>query len=339
MIDPLVQLARLFQEMRLARGWSCEELAERAGVPVETVRGYESDPASLSAAIGVQIFTAMPADPVDDFDDFTDSVGSVFEDDFDDPDGGGPPQFVLNQMEARGYELKAALRIDQRAFQEALELLDHALALHPGEDREGRLWLSRAAVLGELRKWEGVLMALAEAERCLKPEAKGRPWLCLRLLEIDSFCQAGRYDDARARWPETVDLLARFGSVRDRLRARCLEGWIAAGTAQPESALPLLQAAREELLADGQSFEATGLALDVAALLSGQGDHAGVVEISRQLEPLVRNKELSMEARSALKTFRWAVERGRFKPEMGRKMAIELRKAGCRLARPYDIPL
>ncbi len=342
MTDPLVQLARLFQEMRLARGWSCQELAERAGVPVETVRGYEADPASLSAAIGVQIFTAMPADPADDFDDFTDSAGGVFEDDFDDPDGGGPPQFVLNQMEARGYELKAALRIDQRAFQEALDLLDHALALRPGADREGRLWLSKAAVLGELRKGGDVLTALAEAERCLKPEAKGRPWLCLRLLEIDFFCQAGRYDDARGRWPETAKLLARFGSARDRLRGRCLEGWLAAnaaGTAQPESALPLLQAAREELLSDGQPFEATGLALDVAALLAGQGDHAGVVEISRQLEPLVRNKELSMEARSALKTFRWAVERGRFKPEMGRKMAIEWRKAGCRLARPYELPL
>jgi tetratricopeptide (TPR) repeat protein len=259
---------------------------------------------------------------------------------------------VLDQMEARSYELKAALRIDQRSFPEALDLLDRALALKPGKERGGRLWLSKAVVLGELRKGAAglaeVAEALDEAGRCLEPEERARPWLCLRLLEVDACCQAGRYEDALARWPETVELLARFGSARDRLRGCCLEGWIAAGMGRPKDALPLLRQAREDLLADGQSFEATGLALDVAALLAAQGDLPGLAEISQELAPLVRSGRagsggsagaLSMEARSALKTFRWAVERGRFKPEMGRKMAIEFRKAGCRLARPYDIPV
>ena len=369
MIDPLADLARLFQEMRLARGWSCEELAERAGVPVERVRGYESDPASLSAATGVQILTAMPTEPLDvsggvgglrGLGGLRDPYGDVFEDDFDDP-AGGPPQSVLDRMEARSYELKAALRIDQRAFPEALELLDRALALEPDENRRGRLWLSKAVVLGELPGPARLAIpgALAEAERRLAPEPRERPWLCLRLLEVDFFCQTGRYEDALARWPETAELAARVGSDRDRLRARCLEGWIAAnpagsasnpagsasnpagsaGMGRPAEALRLLQAVREELLADGQSFEATGVALDIAALLAGEGDLTALAEISRELRPLVRDPELSMEARSALKTFLWAVERGRFKPGMGRKMAIELRKSGCRLARPYDIPL
>jgi tetratricopeptide (TPR) repeat protein len=315
-------------------------------VPAETVLGYEAVPASLSAATGVQIFTAMPADPVDDDvfgpgGDIGDlgGIGGIGDDSDDFDDLSGPPQSVLDQMEARSYELKAALRIDQRSFSEALDLLDHALALDPGRDRRGRLWLSKAAVLAELRRGEAVLAALAEAERCLDPEPPSRPALCLRLQEIDFFCQTGHYEDALVRWPETVELLDGFGSVRDRLRGRCLEGWIAAGTGRPEEALPLLEAARAELQADGQSFEAIGLALDIAALLAGRGDLSRLAEISRELEPLVRDRGLSVEARSALKTFRWAVERGRFKRELGHKMAIELRKAGCRLARPYDIPL
>jgi ribosome-binding protein aMBF1 (putative translation factor) len=55
----LVSIAASLREMREKCGWSREELAQMAGVPVDLIRGYEADPASLTHATLSQVLEAM----------------------------------------------------------------------------------------------------------------------------------------------------------------------------------------------------------------------------------------------------------------------------------------
>lgn len=323
MDNALVEIARILLRMRQSRGWSPETLAQRAGVPVDTIRAYEADPSRLSAKDAIPILDAMP--PVQG-DELSPSLGP-------------PPQSVLNQMEARMQELEAAMRIDQRRFRDALELLDRALGLLPSRDRRGRLLLSRAIVLGELSREEKALQALREAESCLSPAHEPALWLRLRLEQMYFLCQMERYQEAEACQKEVSKLAARVGRDRERLQARWMSGWIAAGSGRTEEALRTLRPVRQELLAAGRLVDSAGVALDLAGLLARAGELAEVAELRRELEPLMREKSLSNDARTAIKVFCWAVERGRLDEPMGRRLAAELRRGGGRLMRPYEIPV
>ena len=64
--NPLAEVAHLLREMRLSRGWSREELAQKAGLPLAEVTAYESDPIRLEPGVALRIFEAMPPEPADD---------------------------------------------------------------------------------------------------------------------------------------------------------------------------------------------------------------------------------------------------------------------------------
>jgi hypothetical protein len=49
-------------------------------------------------------------------------------------------------------------------------------------------------------------------------------------------------------------------------------------------------------------------------------------------------KELSDASRSTLRLFCRTVARGNFKPETGRRFAVDFRKTDTRLTRPFEIP-
>src|SRR5688572_21738592 len=93
--DPLAAVAQTLHKMRLARDWSCEELSQRAGVPLETILGYEARPASLSEQTALQVFAAIP---------LLSSDRDIFRDAFLIT----PHHEVITQMQTRLYELEAA---------------------------------------------------------------------------------------------------------------------------------------------------------------------------------------------------------------------------------------
>jgi tetratricopeptide (TPR) repeat protein len=320
MSEAMTQVAQLLTRMRELRGWSPEELARKAGAPVDTILAYEADPSSLSPEAALSIFEAMP--PIE-----KDNLLWSSE---------PPPPEVLLRMEAKMRELEAAMRIDQRRFRDALELLDRGLGLFPSRDRRGRLLLSKAAVLGELSREEKALLALREAESCLSRIDEPALWLRLRLEQMYFLCQTERYPEAEALLEEVSRLADRVGRDRERLQARWMSGWIAAGRGRTEDAVRTLRPVRQELLAAGRLVEAAGVALDLAALQSGTEE---VAELRRELEPLIEEKSLTKDARMAVKVFCWAVDRGRLDAPMGRRLAAELRRGGGRLMRPYEIPV
>ena len=323
--EPLAAVAQALRKMRLARGWTSEELAEKAGAPVDAILAYEEKPASLSAETAVRISEAIPPQPGD---------REVFRDAF----LIASPHAVITRMQTRLYELEAMVCLDEGRFPEALEKLDFVLILQPARDQLGRVHLLRGVVLGAMGKTERALEALRQSELSVDPAQTPRLWLRLRLEQLYLFCQMERYRDARTRLAETEKLAARVGNDRERLQVRRLAGWIASGLGRTDEALRPLQAVCAEMIAAGIPFEAGWIAFDLAGVLAARGNTAEVAELARQVEPMVGDRKLSHAARTTLKVFCFTVRRGTFTAETGRQLGEEFRQAGSRLPRPYTLP-
>jgi tetratricopeptide (TPR) repeat protein len=327
MSELFADVALNFKQMRLARSWTPEELAEKAGLPVEAVLAYEADPASLTSRVATKVLDIFPL-MVDEGEEMLDSPEFPSQ---------APPWLDI-EMEARVLEWGAALSIDHGRFRQALDELGRAVALHPWPQRLGQLLLSKAEVLGELGRERHALEALHEAEGYLNVAEEPHLWLRLRINQMYFLCHQEKYDEAEAYREEARELTARIGRDRERLQLLSLEGRIAAGCGRWQEALDLLQPAREELIAVGKLFEAGCTTFDVASVLVDQGKLAELAELARQMEPWGQDKKLSDASRSTLRLFCRMVAQGSFKPGMGRRFAADFRKTDTRLTRPFEIP-
>jgi tetratricopeptide (TPR) repeat protein/DNA-binding XRE family transcriptional regulator len=328
MNDSLADVGRVLHEIRLRRGWSQEELAQKAGVPVAAIIAYESESPVLPSRIALRVFDALPPDPRDQ---------SLF----DAPMPGfpsSPPGWLMNEMEVRMHEFTAAFAIDKRDFSQALAHLDRALSIDPCKERSGQLLFSKAAVFAELGYEEQALETLAQAQGHLDASAEPNLWLRMRLEQLHLLCQVQRFDEAAALEEETLDLAAHVGGDQERFEARYLAGRIAGGSGRALESLPLLQEVRERLSADGRTREAAAVSLDLAALFIELQDPAALTALARDLEALSRRKKLASSVRSRIKLFCWWVRGDRPDAERTRTLAREIRRAVGRLRRPYQLP-
>jgi tetratricopeptide (TPR) repeat protein len=324
----LPDMARILLRMRQERNWSPEELAAKANLPASIIREYEADPAQLTSLTAIRVIEGMP---------FTDVDGDMF----DKPVPGFPltaPAWLDGEMEAKMHEWEAALRIDQGRFRDALICLEQGLRVTPSAERTSRLLLSKAAVLNETSREIQALTALAEAELCLDPRLEANLWLRLRLEQLHALSQLGRFAEAEPWLTEAGELAESIGRAWERLQVRCIRGWTAAGLGRSDEALEVFGPLRGDLKAANRVFEATAIGLDLAGLLAGRGDSDGVLALADELEPLLGDRKVPDPAKTPLKLFCWAVRRGSFRPERGPRLSLELRKAGGRLTRPYDLP-
>jgi hypothetical protein len=327
MPESFADVALTFQKMRQARSWTPEELAAKADLPVDVVLGYESCPESLTSRIAMQVLDVVPLMM---FSDGKMLDAPTFPSD--------APRCLNMEIDARVLEWKAALSIDKARFREALETLDRALSLRPWPERNGRLLLSKAEVLGEMSRERHALEALREAEDYLDVMEEPHLWLRLRIDQMYFLCHLEEFREAETFRLEARTLMDRVGRDRERWQIRCLEGRIAAGLGQIQEALDFLQPVREELLAARKLFEAACASLDLAAVLVAQNKLAELEEMARQLQPWEREKRLSDASRTTLRLFCRLVARGSFKPEMGRRFAADFRQTDTRLTRPFELP-
>ncbi|HXU31249.1 MAG TPA: helix-turn-helix transcriptional regulator [Thermoanaerobaculia bacterium] len=328
MSDDLTKLAESFIHGRLGLGWTQERLAKDAGVPVDAIVEYETNPALLQWETAMEVLDAL----VDGMTQPGNSQPFLL-----------PPldQVDLPDMPldvSKMPELEAALRIDQRRFAEALLCLEEAVRLSPSPKRTGTILLSRIAVLAELCHEERAFEALRAAEHCLSAEHKTTLWLRFRLEQMDLLCQTERYAEAAAYRQETHDLAQAVGYDKDRLRLRCLNARIAYRL-EEEGAAELLAAARDETKAAGGWIESTALTLDLATLLETSGKHAEARKLERRLASPTLHKKLSRTACTRLKIFCGAIPRRKLTVEMGRQLTAEFRKITGRLRRPFIVPI
>lgn len=227
----------------------------------------------------------------------------------------------------------ASLARSQRRWAEALGHLDDAeslfLEMDASFDLVARIRLQRASVLmleGEPRLAadivRGVIEELEHLDRLdsadhpersggasMGAEAGAQLRFIARHNLVSYLCEAGDYREAR-------DLMVRIGPVlaghRERsfrLRARWLQGKIAHGLGELDTAEEELAAARDGFLAADLGLDAAIVALDLAILHAEQGRHGEVGRIAAWTARLFEAQDVHPEALAALGLFRQAALR------------------------------
>lgn len=327
MNKPLIELVAFLKEMRLERDWSEADLEGTAGLPAHTVRDYERDPEKLTLEVGDRVLYVMHPSQICDA-HLERAHGK---------DPSGMPKWLLNQMEAQMVVIQAAFCIDEKRFPAALEALDHALVLDRRPERHGPIFLSRAAVLGELGRELQALEALERAEICLDLD-KPALWLRLRLDQLYFLCYAQQFEKAAALLAQARELAASVGKPANRLELDWLSGRVFAGLGRLDEAVSLLKKVYGEHREARHTFEAVSAALDAVAVLTAQDDVASVKEMARELEPWTQNRKLTDASQTTLRLFCKLAGSG-LKPERAKRLAGEFRKTDTRLTRPYMIPV
>lgn len=211
--------------------------------------------------------------------------------------------------EARLIAMKAALRREQRRSDEALELLDQALALDKQEILRGVLLLSKSKALEEAGEAAEALAVLRSAAPCIDPEGEPRLFLCYRqnllllLVELQDFAEASEL------LPEVIQLCRRLSNRLDIVRLRWAEARIAAGQREIDRAISLFNHVRVDFISADMTFDAALVSLDLATLFAREGRPAEVKAMARSLVPIFEAQGVDREALASLAAFRQAAER------------------------------
>jgi hypothetical protein len=236
-----------------------------------------------------------------------------------------------------GYEsmlldFEASLRIAQRRFPEALALLDRLFALHTitPEHRDdhlaGRALVKKALALQEMEEPELALGLLLEAEPLVDGERDPRLLLCLRHNLLRNLASLETYREAQALLPEVAALCRTLGNPLDLLRLRWVEGRIAAGLGQIETAIQLFEACRLEFAGRAMAYDAALVTLELTALHAQAGRTAEVKRLSMEVAGIFRAQKVPREALVALLFFQKAAERERASARLAREIEAFLEK-------------
>jgi hypothetical protein len=232
---------------------------------------------------------------------------------------------------------KASLRIAQRRFPEAFEMLDRVFALHMDTCREelqdrhlaGRALIKKAMGLTEMGEPEAAIGFLQEAEVLVDAQRDPRLFLVLRHNLLCNLASVEAFDQALLMLPEVDALCRELGNPLDLLRLRGAEGRIAAGTGRVETAIALLQELRQEFAARGLAYDAALVTLELTALHARQGEFAEVKRLSLEMAEIFQAQDVPREALAALLFFQKAAERERATAELAREIGAFLEKLRC----------
>jgi tetratricopeptide (TPR) repeat protein len=243
---------------------------------------------------------------------------------------------TADSEDALGYEpvildLKASLRMAQRRFPEAIDLLDRAVTLFlEGEPEQrdshlaGRSLISKAAVLIEQGESETAVQVLKKANGLIDPARDPRLLLCVRHNLVDNLSKMGRNTEAAELLPDLRELAAHYGSALDHLRLKWVEGRIAAGLGDHDRARRLLTEVRQTFLAGSNPYEAALATLDLAVPDLQEGKVAEVRELVDEMVTVFRNHDVAREALAALLLFQEAARRETATADLAREVAASL---------------
>jgi tetratricopeptide (TPR) repeat protein len=228
---------------------------------------------------------------------------------------------------ARLLDLEAALRVDQRRFPEALDLLERALAEgRPGEARARRL-LAKSKALEEMGDYELALGTLRQAAPLLDSGGEARLRLVLQFNLAAYLCRLGRAAEAEGGLGELRLLTVQLGNGLDLVRFRWLEGKVAAGQGRLPDAVAAFQEVRARFAEQGIAYDAALATLELAELLAAAERTEDVKALSRQTVPVFHALGIHAEAQRALQVFRDAAESERLSVELARRLVAYFLRA------------
>ncbi len=241
------------------------------------------------------------------------------------------------EISARIDDLEGSLRMDQRRFQEAEELLSRSAMLYnlagSREDTAKAL-----IMLGDTFFRSGQLVRAIETTQAALQElpAEAEPRLYVY----------GRYHLARflteaGQWEEAADLLAadeavfrRFPEPWIQLRIIWLRGKIAAGRGDAAAAERAFLEVRDGFIAQGNAYDAAMVSLeDIAILYLQQGRTADVRRFADEILPIFQAQGLHQDALAALVLFQEAARQDGLTVARVRDSIAALRDAELRGSR------
>jgi tetratricopeptide (TPR) repeat protein len=241
--------------------------------------------------------------------------------------------------DALGYgpvilELTASLRVAQRRFPEALEILDRVIELYTEDDpehrdahRAGRALVKKALAITQMGAPESAIRYLRDAMGLVDRDREPRLWLCLEHNLLSALVSTGRYREAEAHRPGVEEACRRTGTPLDLVRLRWVEGRIAVGLGDREQARKAFHEVRWELGERGMGYDTALVSLELAALELEEGRIAEVKELARETVAVFRAQEVQREALAALLLFRRAALKERATAQLARDVAEFLNRA------------
>lgn len=212
-------------------------------------------------------------------------------------------------LHAEVNRLEAGLRLDQRRLGDAEQLLDRAVLLHR-EQRDHKA-LSRALIIrSDVRRHADDMSGAVEDVRLaleyLSPEADPHLHLCALGNLALYFCDVGRHAEARQLIEQHRRFYERSIGELHLTGLSWIEGIVARGLGDVETAQGLLNRARLLYISHEHFFNAALVSLDLALLYLEQGRFEELRRVSLLVEPILRSKGLHREATAALLLFQRA---------------------------------
>ncbi len=217
------------------------------------------------------------------------------------------------RVEAEIFGFKGALRLFERRFEEALDLLDRSIeiARELGDaDLQATALLQRIAVNGYQDRPEATLPDLAEVQELLEAQANPDRLKLLWLLQnrILANLETGRPDEAKKVLAQAKALCEELDQTPSRHQLRWIEARLAQAGGDETSAELLFRQAFAGFDETGDREAAALAALELAILCHQQGRFGEVVElVVNAVIPVLEELRLAGEAEDALKLLREAV--------------------------------
>jgi hypothetical protein len=227
--------------------------------------------------------------------------------------------------EGRALDLEAALRRDQRQFDEALALHDRALALSHLEHRAFVL-VNKAATFEQNEDYEKALDVLAEAEQHLDARTPRRLLYCLRFNQTVDLWHLNRHDEAAALLP-VVRELADPSNTLDLIRTRWLAGRVALGFGEREEAAGAFEEVRNAFAGHRLPYDMALATLDLAALYLEDGRTRDVKALAKEMVAVFLDQGVHREATAAARLFARAVAAETATAELARRLSRYLQWA------------
>ncbi len=232
---------------------------------------------------------------------------------------------------ARVDKLEGSLRMDQRQFGRAEELLTRAATLYrvSGDKVEtARVLITLGGLYFFQDKLAPAIEATTAALKGLRDSYDPRLYLCARFNLARFLVEDGRYQEAMEMLAVDEDLYREFPEAWTQLRLSWLRGKIAAGLGRTEEAERIFLAVRDGFIAQGIGYDAAMVAIeDLALLYLREGRVADVKRLAEEIYPIFQAQDVHREAAAALMLFQEAARQEQLTVKVVREYIRYLKEA------------
>lgn len=228
---------------------------------------------------------------------------------------GADPAAVLDP--GRLLDLEASLRRDQRRFDEALDLLEKAMAT---SSSPARIAVKKGSTLEMMGEYASAIKALEHATELLEDQPEPR-LSCMTLFNLTlNYSQVNRQAEATNLLGQVRKLAGNLGDEIFLLRVGWLEGRIAAGQGRLSEARFLLEVARRGFTEKLMWYDVALALLELAAIYLEQGSLGEVQDLAEELTGVFEAQGVHREALAALRLFQEAVQRDVATADLARRV-------------------